>query len=92
MRLPKGKRITDGDLAEIATFGDFVKDVHSGMTEQAAYALHYGETIFDASATKTTRLPECIAAEKAAVSLSGRINESNAAWSTGKCRRSHGHS
>jgi hypothetical protein len=66
MRLPKGKQLTDGDLAEIATFGDFVKDVQSGMTEQAAYALHYGETIFDASATKTTRLPECLAAEKGA--------------------------
>lgn len=47
MRLPKGKKLTGEDRAEIKKFGDFLRDVQAGMTKQAAYALHYGETIFD---------------------------------------------
>jgi len=47
MRCPDGKPLTAEERAEIEKFGDFLRDVQAGMTEQAAYALHYGETIFD---------------------------------------------
>lgn len=48
MRLAKGKRITKEDRAEIAKFGEFLRDVDAGKDQRTAYAEHYGEVVFEA--------------------------------------------
>ena len=47
MRIPKGKKITPEDHAEIAKFRAFLA---AGKPQQQAYAERYGEVVFEAGA------------------------------------------